>query len=262
MLEIMWDAAALLSAHGPHLIEMRAPVPEDVQHRYWSLSQARVRHWRTILKQWRDSEPSSESWRTLQRTLHAVFTGEVLSRLMATLMDASDLKRGVRNAGPIGRSVFVAHLEIRQSALQLLVDGPQISGEQLARLDTLRRRAERWADVLIGHLVVRYGVTDYCFDLSRARDFGSEQLRTVTNATAHQQLWDLYRLSLRSAFEPYSLAMPRDEEFREALVSTICGWLPPDLFTESGLIKSPWVARFLRTVHATDAQDPQASREC
>ena len=136
------------------------------------------------------------------------------------------------------------------------MEGTNLQFEQVARLDTLRRRAERWSDVLIGHLVARYGIQAYAFELDRTRDFGSEQLRSATNAAASQQLWDLYRLSLRSAFEPYNTPNDREDQFRKSIVTSLFGWLPAGCFAETGLPTSPWVHRLLRTMHTDDVQDP------
>ena len=74
MLDVMWDAAVLLSAHGPHLIEGGVPVPDDVQHRYWSRSQARIKGWRRVLADWPSADSSGPAWDRFQQTMNALFT--------------------------------------------------------------------------------------------------------------------------------------------------------------------------------------------
>ena len=242
--ELTLDAAVILSAHGPHLIETLIPPAPDVLQRFWSVSRGRSRHWQKQLELWTDPANPEPDWSTTEKTLVALFSSELLTRLACTLLAASDARRGRHDCGAIAQNVFLGHLECRKQALSLLLNERRLQPAQLTWIDQLRRRVERWTDVLLGHLVVRYGLASYTIDPARSRDFGIEQLRMVTSPRA-AQLWEVYRISLCSSFTDYQIVSELDSQFRQSLVECLWGWIPPALFNEAGVLESPWVSRFL-----------------
>lgn len=246
--DLTLDAAVILSAHGPHLIEALVPPSEDVLQRFWSLSRGRSRHWQRQLTLWTDPANPEPDWNATEQTLVALFSSEILTRLACTLMAVSDARRSSDDCGGVAHNVFLAHLDCRKQALSLLLNESRQQPAQLARIDQLRRRVERWTDVLLGQMVVRYGLTTYTIDAARSRDFGIEQLRMVTSPRA-AQLWELYRLSLRSGLADYRHVSELDEQFRKSLIECLWGWVPPALFDDAGVLESPWISRFLCDMH-------------
>jgi len=242
--DLTLDAAVILSAHGPHLIETLVPPASDVLQRFWSLSRGRSRHWHKQLALWADPANLEPNWSATEKALVALFSSELLTRLACTLLAASDVRRGRLDCGAIAQNVFMGHLECRKHALSLLLTEGRLQPAQLTWIDQLRRRVERWTDVLLGHIVVRYGLANYTIDPARSRDFGIEQLRMVTSPRA-AQLWEMYRISLRSSFANYHDVSDLDAQFRQSLVECLWGWIPPTLFDEAGVLESPWVSRFL-----------------
>ena len=83
-------------------------------------------------------------------------------------------RRGTDEAEPVARSVLIGHIEARHRVLTLMARTPGIDAEAAVKLNRLRRRAERWTDLLVGHLADMHGVSEFAFDPQRARDFAED----------------------------------------------------------------------------------------
>jgi hypothetical protein len=81
----------------------------------------------------------------------------------------------------IARSVLKCHGQIRRRALRRMLSdraGPQAEHprERHTRVSIARcqRRAARWTDLLIGHVLVEHDVAQFAFDPRRARQFARD----------------------------------------------------------------------------------------
>jgi hypothetical protein len=245
------ELLGLVSMHSPNLIEASAPLSSDALQRYGDISQSRIRNWRVSL----DELPRRLSatpaglrpliWQQAEVTLVDVLAGGMIARVWGAVLTACDRSRRTVNSERIARTVFTGQLEVQQQVLRLMIDGPYLTLERVSNLDKVRRRIERWTDLLVGHLVKRYALGDFAFDLERALDFGEEQLRESWGPR-HHQIWDLYFVCLQSAFPKCRLPGGIDAEWREALLQSILGCFPQDLFLEDGVLKSVRLQRLLK----------------
>ena len=90
-------------------------------------------------------------------------------------------------------------MEARHRVLRLLVRSPDIETQGAMKLNHLRRRAERWIDMLVGHLLPLGDVTEFAIDAKRAADF-AEDFDYQSRRKGGRQMWPLLQAALRTAF--------------------------------------------------------------
>lgn len=241
------ELAALATIHGPALMRMAGRIPAASIEQYWVASKSRLDRWGRDLKRrfsaLADSQsPIARGGLKVRGVLEEILTGEVLTRVWTALMCACDRRHGADHAGPIARSVMIGHLEARHRVLALLVSGPGIGAEQAVKLNQLRRRAERWTDVLIGRLAAFDDVSEFAIEPSRARDF-AEDLSVQASLDGGGHAWPLVVASLRAAFcqglEPTSPNADLNLQIAESVLAAF----PPELFDSTGLPHSLWMLR-------------------
>jgi hypothetical protein len=244
------ELLGLVSAHSPNLIEASEPLSGDAIARYRDCSQSRLRIWRASL----DALPRRLSaapqdfrpliWQQEENTLVDALAGGMVARVWGAVLTACDRSRRTVTSEKVARSVLAEQLEVQKQVLRLMIDGPYLTLERVSGLDKTRRIIERWTDLLVGHLVKRYALGDFAYDLERALDFGDEQLRENWGPRRNR-IWDLYFICLQSAFPETRLPDGIDAEWREALMQSILGCFPHDLFLEDGVLKSVRLQRLL-----------------
>jgi hypothetical protein len=146
----------------------------------------------------------------------------------------------------VARRVMAGQRQAQQGVLRMLVDGPHLDRKRVAALDRLRRNVERWTDLLLGHLVRRYALPDFAYDLERALDFGEEQLRESWGPQRNS-IWDLYFICLRSGFPGRRLPGGIQGIWREELLDSILGCFRLEMFESDGPLMSVRLKRLLNS---------------
>jgi hypothetical protein len=240
----------LISSYSPNLIETRTKLSLDALQRYWSCSRAQSRLWLSRLTDF-PAEIAAASperreivWRRMQPLLADVLAGELVSRVWGAVLSAGDCALGQSYGEPIARNVLAQHEAVRNRALQLLLDGSGLPMDEAASIDLLRRRLERWTDVLVGHLVRRYALSGFAFDLERAREFGEEQLEDSWGR-GDVEAWDVYLVCLRTSFFDVTLPDGRLAELREGIAQWMLAAFPRESFLDTGPMQSVGLRRLL-----------------
>ncbi len=235
------EIAALISAFSPHIVEGTEPLPAGTLEKFWDRSQRRTKLWLMAVtryqRQYASVAPDEhlQMWRDLEPILEEIFVSEVLTRVWCAALTARDQAQGTRTHEPIARNVLLGHLDARRRALQLLVTDTTLGIEHLTNIDRIRRRVERWTDLMLGHLVETYQVDDFAFDPVRAREFGAQQL-LQSSERPRDQVWVLLLVGLRMAF-PENPATPPHELLQEEIVASILACFPPTAFQAAGAFK-------------------------
>lgn len=256
------DVAALLAAHAPHVIEQPSLLPEAPLGEYWQHSRQRLSAWLQTLeecKNWRaNPEQEQTGWTAYRALAEEIFMADVLSRVWGAVLTASDRYRGATFAEPLARNVMLGQMQARQLVLRSMVEAGSEAAEQIVLIDQTRRRAERWSDVLLGHLVLQYDVDEYAFDPDRARDFGQEQAGHDVR-DSNRPVWELIFAGLRIAFSATTQRGLRDCHHRE-LVGAILRTFPIEAFEQNGPLKSMAHLRIERSSTLPEASWPDAVR--
>ncbi|MFH1265732.1 MAG: hypothetical protein ABIK89_08385 [Planctomycetota bacterium] len=236
------ELAALVSVHGPVLARTTGRISEKSIEQYWTASKSRLDRWGRTLKCLSNEIDGEKKWPQLRGVLEEILTGEVLTRVWTAVMVAYDRRRGTDQGEPIARSVLIGHLEARHRVLTLLVRGPRIDAEQAVKLDRLRRRTERWTDLLIGYLMGLDDVGQFALDPDRARDF-AEDLSYQSRMRGGRFAWPLLLASLRAAFGHGLGPTSPNGDLNAKIAVSILSSFPPEVFDALGLFRSAWLVR-------------------
>ncbi|MDA1015056.1 MAG: hypothetical protein O3A00_11475 [Planctomycetota bacterium] len=245
------ELAALISSHALQVVESSEAVRKDMLQEYWSQSRVRIHDWLRRLTMFEDElatgtdESLVSVWPRIEYTLRDIFTSDILSRVWTSVLVARDEHRQAVEASPIGRRVFADNFQARRRAMQLMVNGPSVTMSQLAGIDRLRRKTERWADVLLGHLLTRFDVAEFAFDQGRALDFGEEERNN--DSPRGRAVWDLILASVRLAFPTSWNDGDPHCDTRATIAAAIVGSMPSDAFHADGPLKSLLETRIERS---------------
>lgn len=236
------ETAAFASARSAFLLEDRKPVSQEHVQNYWKCCRGRMLDWlrrlETISSEagctGADQHPAL--WEAAKPMVDEILVTDILTRVWATVLAASDMNRGTREVTPIARHTFNGHLDVRNRALRLILHDLQLPVSEVARVDRLRRKAERWADILIGHLALNYQLDEFVYEPERAVEFGEGQLREILRAT-DEPLWEFVLTGIRLAFAHQQDAASSDD-WNQKIVRSILGSFPADSFDEFGTFKT------------------------
>jgi hypothetical protein len=151
-----------------------------------------------------------------------------------------DKRSGSGDAEPVARSVYIGQMEARNRALNLMVYGQGFEMQEAVALNQIRRRTERWSDLLLGHLMMSHDATEFAFEPERARDFAADLrdqggLRGVA--------WRLTLASLRAAFSHGLSPQAAHPQLNQQLGAAVVELLPIELFDGVGVPQSLWMMR-------------------
>ncbi|MFM9965013.1 MAG: hypothetical protein ACKV2Q_27755 [Planctomycetaceae bacterium] len=257
------EFTALVAAQSPLLIEGTAPLAEGPLCVYWQHSKTlwlRLRRELEELCAQSDAEADPDRIPRMIATASDLLVGELLTRVAGAVLTACDQRRRLKRGEPIARNVLAVHQQCRASVLRVLLHSTSMPADRLAELDRLRRRVERWTDVLLGPLLAHYGneLSDFAFDPRRARDFGEEQIHARFQS-ASGPAWSFLLAGLRSAFPSSSAAVSQTDPTMPILRS-IMALFPDNVFRTEGPIQSLRQSRIARSSERTEGP-PELSED-
>ncbi|MEI8373952.1 MAG: hypothetical protein WCJ35_14080 [Planctomycetota bacterium] len=242
------ELASILSAQGPMLIRSAPLLSNHGVQQYWTASKCRLDRWARNLKSFAadasqlDATAVRVQWPFVRGVLEEILTGEVLTRVWTAVLCLYERHHGGNELESLARSIMIGHMEARHRVLMLLVHGPGVDAEGALKLNHLRRRTERWTDLLVGHLA-RYGdVAEFAIDVDRAVEF-SRDLEFQTDQEGGRHAWPLLQASLRAAFQRGLAPVSPNEDLNAKIASAILSCFPSDLFDSIGLFRSLWLHR-------------------
>lgn len=169
------ELSALVTLHRDHVIAAESLHSEEALHSYLLHARRRNTLWRKRLAALTQTEDPANLSETMSPFVAEVFVGEMLTRIWTAVLCIRDLRQGRVQASPVVRHVLVGVLELRLRLLQHLLNCAAPLGT-LWQADRLRRRVERWIDLLIGELACQEDVLEFAVDPGRAAEFRSQSL--------------------------------------------------------------------------------------
>lgn len=253
----LMELAAIAAAHGPVLVEGPSHLTAQSLEEYWTTAKIRLDRWTRTLAAWQQQPPQASSSKKTASDNHPpaglfeeVLTGEVLARVWTAVICAYDRRRGQCEVEPLARSVLVGQLEARNRVLTLLLRG-LFDPIETERLDQLRRRCERWTDLLLGGFGDETQWNELAFEPRRAADFAAEFAPPAAPLRL-RPAWQLWLASLRATFRASPTAPSPNADLNARIAAAVVACFPSDVFDSTGLIRSLWFHRMQQT--ADDAQ--------
>lgn len=168
-----------LSRHAEQLAHHGQDFPSSALELFRSASrqqsQAAIKRLRELDRHLSDmgheEELAEELWEQAYDDCHEILTAEMLGRVWGAILEASHHVSGQLTTKCIARHVLLQHLEVRHHLLSFMNRWCERAYLQIAEIDGLRRKMERWTDILLGSLLQDYPLQDYAFDSERAADF-------------------------------------------------------------------------------------------
>jgi hypothetical protein len=135
----------------------------------------------------------------------------------------------------------------------MMVRNVGLDSEAAVKLNRLRRRAEHWTDMLVGHLMPLDNVGEFAFDPRRAADF-ADDLRIRGRQPGGRQVWPLLMASMRAAFRQNLCEQSPNADLNARIGSAILACFPPELFDSTGLMRSLWLMRVTSVAEDTQGK--------
>jgi hypothetical protein len=183
--------------------------------------------------------------------LEEIFVTELLTRLWTATASACDAARNNQDLEPVARNILSGHLDARRRLLSLLADGRVIELPQTVQLNHLRRRVERWTDMLLAHLSGTIEIDEFAFEPDRARDFADDLDHEAAQAD-RRFTCQLVLVSVRASFADGLAERSPNSDLNLRIGSAILGAFREEITDSTGLVKSLWLERLSRT--ATDTE--------
>ncbi|WP_145050274.1 hypothetical protein [Lignipirellula cremea] len=241
------ELAAMLATRAETFVEFGEPPAAAAVEGYWSASKCRLDRWYRAMKlynsQRQAGDNSTQAWRRLRPVLEEVLASEMLTRVWTAVASAHDHLHQSRELEPIARSVLIGHLEARHRALNLMVYGKGFDVAEAVELNRIRRRAERWTDLLLARLADQADVHDLAFDMERTSEFG----RDLREEPHPGRSWNLMLASLRAGFRVGLSPGSPNADLNEQIASSLISCWGPELFDDTGVAKSLWMMRVAKT---------------
>lgn len=250
------EVAGVVALNGPLIVRRAQNLSQTHLEQYWATSKCRFENWHRSLKSFAPvvgerSRQDFDNRMELRATLDEIFVSEMLTRVWSAVLVAHDRQWQVSVDEHLARSVLISHMEARHRALGLLLDTQGFNMREALAINRLRRRAERWTDVLIGGLLGEADVREFAVDAERASDF-AEDLDRRRATPGGRQAWRLMLVSLRNAFQTGLCPIAANPDANARIAGSILGCFPDELFDSTGLLQSLWMMRL--SAVTSDAQ--------
>lgn len=223
------ELAAVVSKRSAELIEGPAPLPQAPLKDLWKFSRLRLHDWLTALGApgWASSKRAAEGIEAegmpfetapapSAALLEEVLCSDVLMRVWLGVLCAAAEARRSEPTRRLARHLLLGHLHARCVALDALAVKRVAAPCDVEHLNRLRRRSERWTDLLLSPLAGRYDIREFVHDVHRTRAF-SEDGRNQRASLLDEAAWHLTLCSIRRAFP----ATPPTSGFRTACLRKI-----------------------------------------
>lgn len=187
----------------------------------WDRGRQLAREWQRrldLLKSQPVRSLSLEPDLLLATLTYEVLAIEIPTRLIASICAVIDRRRERPEYRPIVEHALFSGQHVRHQLLTLILQ----RGDRAAALDRFRRRCERWTDLLLGPLLVRFGIAAYAHDPRRSWEFGEDQLAdTPLDVSQH-----LVRPSFLAAFQGQAGQSPIQAESGALYLQSLLALVP------------------------------------
>jgi hypothetical protein len=251
------ELSALIAVNAPEILS-RGHLSASHIEQYWAASKLRLACWAESLQGYLQLQVGSSplmsqagplvvAWREVRPVLEEILVAEILTRVWTCVVCLYDRRHG-RGLEALVRRVYAGHLEARNRALNVLVYGRGFSASEAAELNALRRRCERWCDLLLAHLSISHGrqwqsvIDELAIEADRSREFARDLMEDESACALVPLAGQLLQSSLREAFGKGLAEEPPYPAFNQQIADALLACLPDEraAFVPPG---DPWLDR-------------------
>jgi hypothetical protein len=253
------EVAAVVAVNAADVLS-RGQVSANQVVPYWTASRIRLDCWSLALKEYLQLQISSTpqvsaagplvvGWRTVRPVVEEILTAEVLTRVWSSIVSLANTRHAL---APVVRRVYIGHLEARNRALNVLVYGRGFDSQEAAELNTLRRRCERWADLLLAYVLniapeQSRLIEEYGFEPERLHEFARDLSEDCNGLSAQ-----LLQSSLRAAFGTREDSTTPHPGLNQRIAEAVFASLPADLSRAAGRSTNRWLDRIAQVTSDTE----------
>lgn len=249
------ELAAVTAVYSRTIVAAGAGVTMENLEQYWAAAKCRLDRWSRLLTRLAAADPVLANpllaWPRIQPVLEELLLSELPARIWAATAAANDGLHGGEDFEPVARNVLAGHLDVRRRLLVLLTSNQALSTAQVAHLDQLRRRVERWGDMLLAHLAPRIDIREFAFEPNRAEDF-ADDLRRNEDSGEREFACQLVLASLRASFAQGLADRTPNSDLNRRIGAAILSMIRDRLDGATGLVKSLWLEQMARTACDTE----------
>lgn len=205
--------------------------------RYWTAAKCRLERWQTALRVFetdlQQPDPRHNPWPAIEVVVQEILISDLLTRVWTALLIQHDRQVGHPELQGIGYSVFIGHLELRNRALRLLLQHRRAGQHTFDRLEPLRRRMERWTDLLLSRISDPETVSRFGFDADRVCNFSAD--RHLETGGRRQAMEEQLQGSLSAALTAELNPSPANPGLNAEIVAGILECVPSSRFDSPAL---------------------------
>jgi hypothetical protein len=213
------------------MIESEAEPAATTLREFWQSTRQLQRSWDSTLE---GGLNTPEDLTRFEQVLARLLTTELLARVWATVLGSIDQRTGKNDLTRIATNAVSGLLQFRHRILSRLVSDAAVASNWAADQDRLRRRCDRWTDLLIGNLCGHDEFFQFAINPERARDF-AEEAREGDSSSRPVGL--LVAAGLRLSFLGLLPEVSLDSPAFEELIQSILGAIPELAFQRDGLMR-------------------------
>ena len=234
------EVASWVAFNTNLLVKQSETLSPDSCSQYWSQSKCLQNRWMIALKMFEqdveDENLNHNPWPAIKIIVQEIFLTELLSRVWSAIMVVHDQQYGKDELTGIAHSIHIGHLETKNRAMRLLLTSDSVDPDTFERLNALRRKVERWTDLLLGQLQDNQVAMQFAFQPKRVKDFYEEFLES--SASDNQTRRVLFSASLTEDLRPFTTKYAANPEINRKIASSLMGCFSADRFDSHGLPKS------------------------
>ena len=229
------ELALVLSRVAGSVVTEAAVPSGDSLRKFWQNCRTLERNWSNQLERW--SAAGNSDVEVLARMAPSLFTAEMVARTFATILAELDHAHGTDDMVRVARSAVSGLMRVRNGLLSRLLLIPEAEFEAVLSLERLRRRCDRWTDLLLGAIVCQNTTFEFAFDAERARDFRDDH-QNADQPHASTAVDNLISAGMLLTFLQHLPDTPIEEPELLLLMQAILSAIPKTTFHRDGSFRS------------------------
>lgn len=234
------ELGSWVAVNSGNLVYGEQEQPMLVATSYWTASKIRMQRWVAALKMFdldfENPKQGHDPWPALEIVLQEILMSELLTRVWSATVVNHDWYHQKDEMHGLAHSVHVSHVEAKSRAIRILLKGRAANEAAFDRMNSLRRRIERWTDLFLGQLPQGDRSCVFGFNRNRVVDFNREQRESLGPEFLTRQ--KVLSASFAADVLREQLPYTANPDLNQDIAAGILACFPPDRFDSHGLPKS------------------------